>query len=72
LFHFYRERNSLDISYNDFTGTIPTEIGVMRLLHTVNAAGNRLHGSLPNEMLQMNPNLRLNFTGNLCVNISQQ
>jgi hypothetical protein len=27
--------------------------------------GNRLRGSLPNEMLNMNRNLRLNFTNNL-------
>jgi hypothetical protein len=71
--YFFLDRQliSLDISYNQFTGTIPTEIGMMRILHTVNAAGNRLQGSLPNEMLHMNPNLRLNFTDNLCVYISQ-
>lgn len=37
----------------------------MTSLYTINAIGNRLTGTLPNEMLKMNPNLRLNFTDNL-------
>jgi hypothetical protein len=36
-------------------------------LHTIEAMGNQLSGSIPNEMVGMNPNLRLNFTDNLYV-----
>jgi hypothetical protein len=47
------------------TGTIEAEIGAMRRLHTIEAASNKIRGSLPDEMLDMEPNLRLNFTDNL-------
>jgi hypothetical protein len=57
--------NSLDISHNELTGTIPTELGTMSALLTIDAYGNRLEGTIPNEMVKMNPNLRLNFTNNL-------
>ena len=39
----------------------------MRSLHTIDATGNRLTGTIPDEMMGMNPNIRLNFTDNLCV-----
>jgi hypothetical protein len=55
----------LDISDNAFDGTIPTEIGLLTNLYHIAGEGNRLRGSLPNEMLNMNRNLRLNFTNNL-------
>jgi hypothetical protein len=57
----------LDISYNRLTGTLATELGLMSGLHTIDAMGNLLTGTIPNEMTRMNPNLRLNFTDNLCV-----
>lgn len=41
----------------------------MRGLHTIEAMGNQLTGSIPNEMMGMNPNLRLNFTDNLYVDV---
>jgi Leucine-rich repeat (LRR) protein len=55
----------LDVSYNSFNSTIPTEIGLLTNLYHVDAMGNQLRGSLPDEMLNMNRNLRLNFTDNL-------
>lgn len=58
---------SLDIAYNHLTGTIATEIGLLRRLHTIDAMGNKIRGTLPNEMMKMDPNLRLNFTNNLYV-----
>ena len=60
-------QHSLDLSYNELTGTIPTEIGLMSALMTIDAHGNYIQGSIPNEMVHMNPNLRLNFTDNLYV-----
>jgi hypothetical protein len=57
----------LDISYNKIKGAIPTEIGLMESLHTINAMSNQITGNIPNEMTDMNPNLRLNFTDNLYV-----
>ena len=56
---------SLDVSYNNFTGTVAPELGEMTRLYTIDAMGNQLGGSLPDEMLKMNPNLRLNFSDNL-------
>ena len=56
---------SLDIAYNDLEGAVPPEIGTMSKLKRLDAMGNRLAGSLPDEMNQMNPNLELNFTNNL-------
>lgn len=56
---------SLDVSFNQLTGTIPTEIGVMSALSTINAVSNQIRGTIPNEMLNLNRNLRLNFTDNL-------
>ena len=56
---------SIDLSYNKLTGTIATEIGIMTKLHTISAMGNQLRGTLPNEMVNMEPNLRLNFSDNL-------
>lgn len=58
----------LDVSYNQLTGTIATELGSMSNLFVIDAMGNRLTGSIPDEMMGMTPNLRLNFTDNLCVN----
>jgi Leucine-rich repeat (LRR) protein len=57
----------LDISYNKIKGSIATEIGLMAALHTINAMSNQITGNIPNEMTNMNPNLRLNFTDNLYV-----
>lgn len=57
------------MSYNKLTGTIATELGLMSGLHTIEAMGNLLTGTIPNEMMGMNPNLRLNFTDNLCVSL---
>lgn len=37
----------------------------MKSLYTINMARNRLSGTLPNEMVHMDRNLRLNFTSNL-------
>lgn len=58
---------SLSIGHNEFTGTIPTEIGLLRNLTLLDARSNQLRGSLPRSMSHMDPNLRLNFTGNLYV-----
>jgi Leucine-rich repeat (LRR) protein len=56
----------LDLSYNRLSGTIATEIGQMIRLRTIDVMANMISGSLPDEMLEMNMNLRLNFTNNLC------
>jgi len=55
----------LDLSYNKLTGTIATELGLMTSLYSCSWEGNKLTGTLPDEMLKMDPNLRLNFTDNL-------
>lgn len=57
--------NSLDVSRNQLTGTIPTELGLLKKLKNIDVSSNKLEGTLPNEMLDMEPNLRLNFTDNL-------
>ena len=55
----------LDLSHNQLSGTIGTELGLMTNLTKIDAVGNKLTGHLPDEMLNMYPNLRLNFTDNL-------
>ena len=57
--------DSLDLSFNQLTGTIATEIGQMSALGTINIVSNKIRGTVPNEMLKLNKNLRLNFTDNL-------
>lgn len=57
--------NSLDLSFNHLTGTIATEIGQMSALGTIDIMSNKIRGTVPNEMLKLNKNLRLNFTDNL-------
>jgi hypothetical protein len=47
------------------TGTIATELGLLTKLQYLDLTTNSLRGTMPNEMLKMHPNLRLNFTGNL-------
>ena len=44
---------SLDVSHNQLTGTIATELGLLRQLHTISAESNYLRGNLPDEMLDM-------------------
>jgi len=56
---------SFDFSSNLIMGTIPSEIGLLSELHTIDAMHNKLSGTLPETMLTLNPNLRLNFTDNL-------
>jgi hypothetical protein len=46
-------------------GTIPVEIGAMTKLTRLDAQGNFLSGTLPDEMNKMNQNLELNLTNNL-------
>jgi Leucine-rich repeat (LRR) protein len=60
-----RRLGSLDLSYNRFNGTIATQIGHLTAMHTLKAMSNQLGGTLPTEMLKLNPNLRLNLTDNL-------
>jgi hypothetical protein len=57
--------DSLDLSFNQLTGTIATEIGQMSALGTIDIVSNKIRGTVPNEMLNLNKNLRLNFTDNL-------
>jgi hypothetical protein len=57
--------DSLDLSYNQLSGTISTEIGQMWALGTIDIVSNKIRGTVPNEMLKLNKNLRLNFTDNL-------
>jgi hypothetical protein len=57
--------DSLDLSFNQLTGTIATVIGQMSALGTINIVSNNIRGTVPNEMLKLNKNLRLNFTDNL-------
>jgi hypothetical protein len=57
--------DSLDLSFNQLTGTIATVIGQMSALGSINIVSNNIRGTVPNEMLKLNRNLRLNFTDNL-------
>lgn len=56
---------SLQLGRNRFSGTIPSEIGELESLFIIDAMSNQLRGTLPIEMLQLNRNLRFNFTDNL-------
>jgi hypothetical protein len=55
----------LDLSFNQLSGTIATEIGQMWALESIHIVSNKIRGTVPNEMLNLNKNLRLNFTDNL-------
>lgn len=55
----------LDISYNQFRGSLPDEIGRLTNLRRFRAQHNHLTGTLPMTMARMNPNLNLNLTDNL-------
>ena len=56
---------SVDLSYNDITGTLPREIAQCSHLERINLQSNMIKGTLPSEMSRMNPNLELNLTNNL-------
>ncbi|KAL6900976.1 hypothetical protein ACP4OV_005652 [Aristida adscensionis] len=45
--------NSIDLSANQLTGEIPSEIGVLSALHSLNLSRNRISGSIPEELGSM-------------------
>lgn len=57
----------MDVSSNSLVGTIPTEIGLMSSLQSIQLQNNFISGLFPTEMARLDPNLALNLTGNLYV-----
>lgn len=55
----------LDISFNEFSGTIPTEIGNLTKLERIDAMSNRFRGTIPTSMQSLDPNLLFNFSDNV-------
>lgn len=65
LFTGLKDLTSLTLGNNQLTGTIPSEIGELSSLFIIEAMGNKIQGTLPTTMLNLNRNLRFNFTDNL-------
>jgi hypothetical protein len=64
-------------SENNFTGTIPSELGALGLLVRMSLSGNRLRGSIPTELGQLthaeqlyfdNTNLNGTLPDEICAN----
>ena len=57
----------LDISSNNFTGSLPKTVGRLVKLKEFAAGYNGLTGTMPKEMKHMSNSCQLNFTANLYV-----
>ncbi|ORY37080.1 RNI-like protein [Rhizoclosmatium globosum] len=53
-----------DLSGNQMTGTIPTQIGLLPNLQAINLAGNQIYGNIPVQLGQLKNLESLNLAGN--------
>ena len=62
-----RRVTSLNLRYNQLTGTIPTELGLLTYLQVLDLSGNRLTGTIPEELASLTNLQELRLSGKLPV-----
>ncbi|CAI0628190.1 unnamed protein product [Linum tenue] len=55
---------SLDVSYQNLTGSLPPEIGILRSLSKINISGNNIDGGIPPEISNCTSLISLDFSRN--------
>ena len=55
---------TLDMGFNQLTGTLPVELGWMSHLERITAPGNQFSGTLPFEMERLTDLIQINLTSN--------